>query len=97
MLEATAFREDVSYLTKETERLLNELKEEKIVNSNLISELQRVGSDFEQYQHHIPNQQERDRREISCLRDLKHIIDRDKETLQSNVEQLHHEKDNLIT
>jgi hypothetical protein len=35
VLEATTFREDVAYLTKETERLLNELKDEKIINSNM--------------------------------------------------------------
>lgn len=83
--EAIQFREGVQYLTAETERLMQELNNEQSLRQMAETEVRRLAINMKGYHDDLTPKIDADRREIMALRDLKEIVDRDKDQLKDQV------------
>ena len=91
--EAQQFRDDVKFLTHETETMLMELKTEAEEKMRVERELRKAQRELEELQH-APHVQ--DKIQINTLRSLNEIIDRDKQQLVEQIQGLLQEKNELM-
>lgn len=96
--EANQFREDVRFLTHETEKMLLELKEESEGKMHLQRELHRVQQELEGLRS-VPafSAIQQDKIQINTLRSLNEIIDRDKHQQNEQIQLLIREKEELLS
>ena len=87
---ASNYREDISYLTKEQNRLVEELRLEQEKNASANDRYRRLELEFQEFRENGHVRDETVRRELESLRSLKELNHRDIEEFKRQNEQLIH-------
>ncbi len=94
MQEAAQFRDDVASLVQETERLLVDIKEERHLRLTAEDDVKRLTADLLSFER-LPEKTDAQHLEICALRNLKDILDRDKQLLSYQIDAHVREKNDI--